>query len=105
MMRPSLPAELTTSEPMFDLDEVWYEVCKELTDPRFKNRTHHRPKTYTVGCRGPVCRKAIRESQRSKAAAQSNQYYAWLEPILMFFFQEAKSRLANDQRSILQRIL
>lgn len=42
------------------------QILFELTDERFKARTHHRRKLYDEGCKGPLCRKAERDRSRRR---------------------------------------
>lgn len=39
-------------------------IEKELANPKHLSRVHGRRGTYTLGCRGPLCRKANRDYSR-----------------------------------------
>lgn len=102
---PTLPEAITLSEDSkFDLDDIWRDICEELTDPKFKNRSHHNRKTYTVGCGGPLCRKAARDYMRRRASTQARREFVLLDPILLFFFEEAKRRIAEQESQLLNRL-
>lgn len=101
---PSLPEHLKEQSASFNLDQVWHDVCEELTDPYFRNRSHHNRKTYAVGCAGPLCKKATRDYARRRAASTARTEYILLDPILLFFFEQAKEQIAREQAQILLRL-
>lgn len=101
-MFPKLPENMNSSQ--LNLDRIWHDVCEELTDPEFKNRSHHNRKTYTVGCGGPLCRKAARDYMRRRASSTARAEYVRLDPVLLFFFEEAKRRIAEQEAQILLRL-
>lgn len=41
-------------------------IEKELANPKHSGRVHGRRGTYTLGCRGPLCRKANRDYGRAR---------------------------------------
>lgn len=45
------------------------DVFRELIDPRYENRTHGKKATGSVGCRGPLCRKAERDDKMEQRRA------------------------------------
>lgn len=47
------------------------EMNVEIADERFATRTHGKRATYDVGCRGPLCRKALRDAARRTYAERS----------------------------------
>jgi hypothetical protein len=47
------------------------QVEIELSDPRYKNRTHYHRKTYDAGCRGPLCTTAHSERQHARYVART----------------------------------
>lgn len=58
-----MSAELSFEE-IIDLPGM-EDVKAELEDPRFGNRLHGNFSAITVGCRGPLCKKANRDHQRN----------------------------------------
>ena len=94
-MMPPLPLGLDAEG--IDLKQVWSEVVHELADRKFRGRSHHNRKTYEHGCLGPLCRKANRDYMRRRTTP--NKKYQQLDPILVFFFEEARAQLAADEEA------
>lgn len=101
--KPSLPDELLR----FSLDEIdildfpaqleklWEEILVELAQPKWIGRAHNRG-TYDQGCRGPLCRKAVRENTRRKRDPEDilpELTYRHLDPIMEYYQMIAKLRL------------
>jgi hypothetical protein len=84
---------------------VWQAVCRELVDPDYKNRSHHNPKTYNVGCRGPLCRKAIRDYAGRRGNTSTKSRYALVNPLLMFYMQEAQDQIAAHEAQTLEKLI
>lgn len=114
-IKPTLPSELLQfSLDRIDildfpnkLDELWGQILEELSDPRWITLAHTSPATYDKGCRGPICRKSVRENARRKRDAldtYSESTYAHLDPILEFYYVIAKLRLNNYRRERFQVI-
>lgn len=103
MSYPTLPFKLPEGPPI-DLEEVWLEVMEELTEYKYRNRTHHNPKTYNVGCRGPLCRKALRDYSGRHGAKPWPQHRV-LNPVLIFFMGEAKKLIAQDEAEKFSRLI
>jgi hypothetical protein len=103
--------QLTDDEPdlTFGLrcDELWSEIMNELLDQRFYKRAHHNTGTYDQGCRGPLCRKALREHSRRKAPAETtllvNEDRIY-DPILEYFHTIMKFRIKRYQQEILKEV-
>lgn len=51
-------------------DEVLAAVQIELNDPEYADMEHHNLKTYNEGCRGPLCRKKMRDYGREQYRAK-----------------------------------
>jgi hypothetical protein len=102
--KPSLPSELLQF-PLEDIDildfptqleELWGEILVELQHPTWAGRAHNNRGTYDQGCRGPLCRKAIRENSRRKrdpADILPELTYRHLDPIMEYYHMIAKLRL------------
>lgn len=62
----------------FDINQIPEDVQDELTDPKFGTRKHYSRVTYSLGCRGPLCKKAERDRARRrterKATIDGRQY-------------------------------
>lgn len=111
--KPAVPSELLQF-PLEDIDildfprkleELWDGILTELCDPRWVTRSHNSTGTYDKGCRGPLCRKALRENSRRKSDGEdmlSTVAYLRLDPIMEFYHVIAKLRLNTYRR---ERIL
>jgi hypothetical protein len=86
-------------------EELWREVTCEVLDHRFLKRSHHNVGTYDQGCRGPLCRKALREHPRRKTPAgttlqlREERIY---DPVLEYFHVVIKHRVRVAQQNILK---
>ena len=86
-------------------EELWSAVCVEVLDPVFSKRSHHNAGTYDIGCRGPLCRKALREHPRRKSPAgtalqlREERIY---DPVLEYFHVVIKHRIRTEQQAILK---
>lgn len=103
MSHPTLPKDMLA--PSINLEEVWQEVCEELTQIQFKNRSHLNRRTHVEGCRGPLCKKANRDFTRRRQKSQARPIYAELDPVLEFFFEQAKERIAEHEANILNQLI
>jgi hypothetical protein len=111
--KPALPGELLQF-PLDDIDildfprqleVLWNEIIEELYDPRWVTRSHNSTGTYDKGCRGPLCRKSVRENARRKSDREDTMTelaYRYLDPIMEYYHLVAKLRLNNYRR---ERIL
>ena len=50
-------------------EDVLAAVREELNDPAHEGVEHHNLKTYNDGCRGPLCRKRVRDYGRDRYRA------------------------------------
>lgn len=88
-------------------DELWDEVMAEVLDHEFLKRAHHNVGTYDQGCRGPLCRKALREHPRRKSPAgtalqlREERVY---DPVLEYFHVVIKHRVRVAQQNILKEL-
>lgn len=93
---PDLPEEMIPEgwQPgCHELEQLWYEVVKELTDPEYRNRTHGSRRTCEAGCNGPLCRKAVRDHGRRRQQSQPSEKYRYIDPILEFFKRDAEQQI------------
>jgi hypothetical protein len=103
MPYPELPGEILA--PNIDLEEIWKEVCEELTQEKFKNRSHMNRRTHSEGCRGPLCKKANRDFKRRRQQWKARAIYVELDQVLDFFFVIAKEQIAQHQADILDKLI
>lgn len=88
-------------------EELWAEVVEEVCDEAYTRRAHHNTSTYDIGCRGPLCRKALREHSRRKSPTvtplpvREDRIY---DPVLEFFHTVIKFRIRNHQQKIMEDI-
>lgn len=88
-------------------DELWEEVVQEVRDEIYLKRAHHNVGTYDQGCRGPLCRKALREHPRRKTPAgtvlqlREERIY---DPVLEYFHVVIKHRVRAAQQEILKEL-
>lgn len=86
-------------------EELWTEVVSEVLDHEYLKRSHHNVGTYDQGCRGPLCRKALREHPRRKSPAgttlqlREERIY---DPVLEYFHVVMKHRVRVAQQNILK---
>lgn len=86
-------------------EELWPEVTSEVLDHEYVKRAHHNVGTYDQGCRGPLCRKALREHPRRKSPVggvvqlREERIY---DPVLEYFHVVIKHRVRVTQQSILK---
>jgi hypothetical protein len=87
--------------------ELWDEVVNEVLDPDFRSRQHHNVGTYDKSCRGPLCRKALREHPRRKSPSSApyevreERIY---DPVIEYFHVVMKHRVRAVQQEILKEI-
>lgn len=88
-------------------DELWNEVIRECMDSVYQKRSHHNVGTYDIGCRGPLCRKALREHPRRKrpvATALQLREERIYDPVLEYFYVVLKHRIRSTQQEILKEL-
>lgn len=111
---PQIPLEifsLSVDDPDLSYharcSELWIEVLTELQDEEYAKRSHHNVGTYDQGCRGPLCRKALREHPRRKAPhgvtlqVREERVY---DPVLDYFHTICKHRIRKYQQQLLQEL-
>lgn len=87
--------------------ELWDEVSAEVLNQEYFKRSHQNVGTYDKGCRGPLCRKALREHPRRKSPAggalllREERVY---DPVLEYFHVVIKHRIRLVQQSILKEL-
>lgn len=87
--------------------ELWNEVILEVLDHEYLKRSHHNVGTYDQGCRGPLCRKALREHPRRKAgnsSAYQLREERLFDPVLEYFHVIIKHRVRTARQSILANL-
>jgi hypothetical protein len=104
-MWPELPYELI-DHGLTDLElaELWKEVVTELADPQFSGRTHNNRRTHDAGCKGPICKKAVREYARRRNSTSANEKYKFVDPILDFWTPIAIARIAEAQAKVVEQL-
>lgn len=87
--------------------ELWADVLAELQSEVYNKRAHANVGTYDQGCRGPLCRKALREHPRRRpphgVAVQLREERVF-DPVLDYFHTVLKHRIRNEQQQILQEL-
>lgn len=109
---PGVPPEifnLAGEDPDLTYDlrcqELWVEVYTEVLDHEYLKRGHHNVGTYDQGCRGPLCRKALREHPRRRGTSgtliqvREERIY---DPVLEYFHTVTKHRVRITQQNILK---
>lgn len=98
---PEIPLELTPQDFLRDnsfcndTTGLWWQILLEICHPEYATRSHANVGTYDQGCRGPLCRKALREHPRRRSPdATLNAKLALYDPILEYFHVIAKRRVA-----------
>lgn len=87
--------------------ELWAEILTEVCDPEYRSRSHHNVGTYDVGCRGPLCRKALREHPKRRSPSgvlvqvRDDRVY---DPVLEYYHTILKYRIRKYQQLILKEI-
>lgn len=90
-----------------ELADLWEQVIAEVFDVAYRGRSHHNVGTYDQGCRGPLCRKALREHPRRKnpmdISIVSPRYERMFDPILEYFHTVLKYRVREHKSALLAR--
>ena len=85
--------------------ELWEEVLEEFFNEDFELRAHHNTGTYDQGCRGPLCRKALREHPRRKkpdtGTLQMREERIY-DPVIEYFHVVIKHRARISQQAVLK---
>ena len=88
--------------------ELWQEVMDEVRDTTYGKRAHHNVGTYDQGCRGPLCRKALREHPRRRRSGEVSTLMLREEriydPVLEYFHIVMKHRVRTAQQNILKEL-
>lgn len=87
--------------------EIWTEILVEILENDYINRSHHNVGTYDIGCRGPLCRKALREHPRRRSPTRQPlimREERIFDPVLDYFHVVAKNRLTIARNTILQEL-
>lgn len=87
--------------------ELWESVCQEVMNIDYMSRQHHNAGTYDKGCRGPLCRKALREHPRRRSPSgvliQVHEERIY-DPVLEYFHTVIKHRVRTQQTALLKQI-
>lgn len=110
--RPSIPHEIfnLSLEDAYltydaECDAIWKEVLEEFFDPEHSSRSHHSVGTYNSGCRGPLCRKALREHPRRRSPISSIRQLREeriFDPVMEYFHMVLKYRVRYVQQKVLK---
>lgn len=108
---PTIPFELLPRHFPPDwnqrVDELWDEVRAEFADETHYWQAHYKRHTYDSGCRGPMCRKFVRDASRSRP--RSNSMYPPREdrvydPIIDFYRIVATKMLTEEHLRIQEQL-
>jgi hypothetical protein len=111
MQQPTIPFELLPKNFPADFEErcleIWTGILAELADENYYWQAHYKRNTYDNGCRGPMCRKFVRDASRSRP--RSNSMYPPREdriydPIIDFY-KIVALKLVTEQHLRLQEQL
>jgi hypothetical protein len=104
MMRPNLPTELA-GHGLSDeeLSELWTTLVMELMNPTYAGRTHQNRRTADAGCKGPLCRKAVREHGRRRMGTSPNERFKYVDEILTYWHPIAVKRIAEAQADVFKK--
>lgn len=91
-----------------EAQELWSDILDELCDENFITRIHHNVGTYDKGCRGPLCRKALREHPKRRTPTgfsgltpREDRLY---DPVIEFFHTVAKFRIKTYRQSLYKEL-
>lgn len=92
--------------------ETALEVLQEVANPAFQQREHGKPAVYNEGCRGPLCRKTLRDRKHKSRDTELIKHFRVrdLDPLLIAFrrwhiIQLHEARLAEfdkETKNLLQ---
>ncbi len=92
MQMPTIPFELYPHEFPEDWSErtaeLWEEILAELADDSYYWQAHYKRNTYDNGCRGPLCKKIVRDASRSRprsAGMYPPRHDRVYDPVIDFF--------------------
>lgn len=103
---PKLPfADPVTALMEADLEELWNSLLAEIADPVYSGRTHQNRRTHDAGCRGPLCRKAVREHARRRNRTEASERYRILDEILNAWSPVAREMVAEVQKQYLSQLM
>ena len=83
-----------------ELEDLWYQIVKELTHREYRNRTHGSRRTAEAGCSGPMCKKAVREHSRRRVQGQPSEKYKYVDKLIEYFSAEATQQLELWDREV-----
>lgn len=104
---PSLPdgsTEADANKLDISLFGLWDEICREVCDAEYANRTHGNRRTYDAGCKGPKCSKAQREHGRRRTSTNPSEKYQYLDPIIDAWYSLAAARYREVQSAMLEQV-
>lgn len=112
--KPAIPLQVLPTGFMrnltFDMvtDDLWEDVLAEVCDEEYLTRLHHNVGTYDKGCRGPLCRKALREHPKRRTptgfSGLNPREERLYDPVLEFFHTVAKFRLKQYQQEVYKEL-
>jgi len=104
MSVPSLPESLIDhGMTEVELADLWHDLIVELLDNEYVTRTHNK-RTYDAGCRGPLCRKAVREAGRRRFQNTVHEKYLFVDPILEYWSPIALERINRLRTKLVQEL-
>lgn len=108
---PAIPFELLPKEFPPDWEariaRLWEHILLEFADEDYYWQSHYKRNTYDNGCRGPMCRKFVRDASRSRP--RSNSIYPPREdriydPIIDFFKIVATKLVTEEHLRIQEQL-
>lgn len=91
-----------------DVRELWTDILDELCDDEFITRIHHNVGTYDKGCRGPLCRKALREHPKRRTptgfSGLTPREERLYDPVIEYFHTVAKFRIKTHQHKLYREL-
>lgn len=87
-----------------ELQELWRELIVELLDEEYANRTHGSSRTYDAGCRGPMCKKSVRERSRRRNQVNASERYKYVELIIEYWYPIAEARVSEAKHRLVDQL-
>lgn len=105
-MMPDLPEgfDPESEHVMSAAAVVWNEIIKELLDEEYLGRTHGNRRTYDVGCKGPICRKAARDHARRRNQSEPTPDMKQLDLLIEAWTSVAVGRIVWAREKMVKEL-